>query len=158
MQNNLSLHEQAKVMKLNIMNPLHRLGAGPFLPLLFFMVAMVPLLGSAQDAQTVKQISAALNEGNAAALATHFNTTLDLIIPENEGTYSKKQAEQMVKMFFEKQPPKSFTLEHQGNSNDGSTYLIGTHKTTPGKNYRVYVLIKDRSGNALIQQLQFEEE
>ncbi|MFP4469406.1 MAG: DUF4783 domain-containing protein [Bacteroidales bacterium] len=145
-------------MKLNIMNPHSKPVAGLFFPLLIFMMAMVPMLGTAQDAQTVKQITSALNEGNAAVLATHFNTTLDLIIPNNEGTYSKKQAEQMVKMFFEKQPPKSFTLEHQGNSNDGSTYLIGTHKTTPGKNYRVYVLIKNRSGTALIQQLQFEEE
>ena len=158
MQKNLSLHEQAKVMKLNVMNPLCRPVAGHFLPLLILMMAMIPLMSPAQDAQTVKQITSALSEGNAAVLATHFNTTLDLIIPENEGTYSKKQAEQMVKMFFEKQPPRSFTLEHQGNSNDGSTYLIGTHKTTSGKNYRVYVLIKDRSGTALIQQLQFEEE
>lgn len=113
---------------------------------------------SAQHVQTVKKITVALHNGNATSLAVHFNSTIDLRIPGNEGTYSRKQAEMMVKVFFEKQPPQSFILEHQGTSNDGSTYLIGLHKTKPGKKYRVYVLIKDRAGEGLIQQLRFEEE
>lgn len=113
---------------------------------------------SAQHSQKVKQITEAIHKGNATNLASHFNSTLDLRIPDNEGTYSKKQAQMMMKVFFEKQPPQSFSLEHQGNSNDGSTYLIGLHKTKAGKKYRVYVLIKNRAGEALIQQLRFEEE
>ncbi len=157
-QNVLSLQEQAKIMKQNLNHTL-RLPAGMLLlPALVVIFTLMSHPVLAQDAVVVKKITIALNNGNAADLAQHFSTTIDLSIPDNEGTYSKKQAEQLVKAFFEKQPPSSFTLEHQGNSNDGSTYLIGMHKTRTGKNFRVYVLIKSQADESLIQQLQFEAE
>ena len=112
----------------------------------------------AQDASATDQITKALNTGNASLLASHLNASLDLAIPNNEGTYSKKQAEQILKMFFSKNPAKSFSLEHSGNSNNGSTYLIGSYKSKADKVFQVYLLVKERNGTELIQQLQFEEE
>jgi len=121
-------------------------------PLAFF--GIVP----PQEADLMTKISLALNAGDASKLAAHFNTAVDLVIPGNEGSYSKKQAEQLVKAFFVAQPAKSFKMEHKGTSNDGSQYMIGTHKSTTGKVFRVYILIKTGSAEGLIQQLQFEEE
>lgn len=113
---------------------------------------------TAQDASVTDQITKALKSGNASQLATHLNASIDLTLPDNEGTYSKKQAEQILKMFFSKNPVKSFSLEHTGNSNNGSKYLIGSYENRAGKSFRVYLLIKGRNGTELIQQLQFEEE
>jgi archaellum component FlaG (FlaF/FlaG flagellin family) len=113
---------------------------------------------AAQHTSVTAQIVKALKNANASQLAAHLNASVDLAIPNNEGTYSKKQAEQILKMFFSKNPVKNFSLEHTGNSNNGSKYLIGSYENKAGKSFRVYLLIKGRNDTELIQQLQFEEE
>jgi hypothetical protein len=106
----------------------------------------------------VAKVGNALNTGNAEKLCKYFNNTIDLSLPDSEGTYSDKQAEQLLKVFFKNHPVKSYMLDHQGNSNDGSRYLIGTLISTSAKKFRVYGLIKKRAEKDLIQQLQIEEE
>lgn len=130
-----------------------------FLIIVFaFYTGFLATAALAQDASVTNQITNALKTGNASLLASHLNVSIDLTLPNNEGTYSQKQAEQILKMFFSKNPVKSFSLEHTGNSNNGSKYLIGSYENTSGKSFRVYLLIKERNGTELIQQLQFEEE
>ena len=73
------------------------------------------------------------------------------------GSYSKTQAEIIIRDFFKNIPVKSFTLNHQGSSDDGSKYIIGTYKTSSTE-YRVYILLKKLKDKLLIHQLQFEED
>ena len=123
-----------------------------FLPAVFF--GSVP----PQEVDLITKISLALNAGDASKLADHFNTIVDLTIPGNDGSYSKKQSEQILKVFFAAQPVQSFKLDNKGTSNDGSQYMIGKLKSTSGKALMVYILIKNGDSDSLIQQLQFEEE
>jgi hypothetical protein len=95
--------------------------------------------------------------GNAAELAKHFNSSVELVILENEDVYSKQQAEQILKSFFEKNKVKSFTLLHQGGK-EGAQYAIGNLETTSSKVYRVYFLVKESGGQPLIHQMRIEEE
>ncbi len=129
-------------------------------PLIVLFVLIVILsfgLPQAGD-DIVAKVSNALNTCNVAELCKHFNNTIDLSLVDLEGSYSDKQAEQLLKVFFKSHPVKSFKMDHQGNSNDGSRYMIGTLKSTLGKSFRVYSLIKKRADEDLIQQLQLEEE
>ena len=103
-----------------------------------------------------KDIITALNTGNVKEIAKFFNNTIDLMVPENEGSYSKTQAELILKNFFDKFKVKSFTLNHQGSSNDGSQFIIGTLNNNNG-NFRTYCYIKKISNTLNIQQLQFEK-
>ena len=116
------------------------------------------IMAQDKNKQLSQIIPSAFQSGDASKLANYFNASIDLALMNYEGTYSKKQAEQILKTFFENYPVKSFTLEHTGNSNDGSSYLIGLHKTTNNKSFRVYILFKKENNVELIQQLQFEEE
>jgi len=125
---------------------------------LFFPAVILGNSSPPQEIDLIEKISNALNAGDASKLAVHFNTTVDLMIPGNEGSYSKKQTEQIVKAFFAGQPVQSFKLDRKGNSNDGSQYMIGILKTTVGKTFRVYIFIKTGTAENLIQQLQFEDE
>ncbi|NCA85465.1 MAG: DUF4783 domain-containing protein [Clostridia bacterium] len=143
-------------MKSFIANIIKSISAGAFL--LMLMCAMWPHHALAQDAQTSTHVAAAMSNGNATALASLMNNTVALTLPDSDGTYSKKQAEQLIKMFFEQNPVSTFTAEHNGTSTDGSCYMIGELLTTKQKTYRVYVLTKKRDGVDLIQQLQIEEE
>jgi len=104
-----------------------------------------------------KNIANAIRKGNASELAVYFNSSIDLTVPGKEGSFSKAQAEQIVKDFFTKNTPKSFEIKHQGTSADGSNYSIGSLVTNKG-NFRVYFLIKSISNKNYIQQLQFDND
>jgi len=111
-----------------------------------------------QEPTVIEKITNAIQSADASGLASSFNTSIDLLIPGNEGMYSNKQAEQIMKAFFKSNPVEKFTLDHQGNSNDGSKYIIGTYKTTGGVSYMVYVLIKKSGNQEQLYELRFEKE
>lgn len=123
------------------------------------------LLAFAAKAETIIQappgviesISAAIKGANSGELAKFFNNTVEILIPGKEGTFSKNQAEMIMKDFFAKNPLTSFATNQQGSSNGGAQFMIGTYKS--GKIiFHVYVLIKPVAGQMLIQQLHFESE
>lgn len=99
----------------------------------------------------------AMKVGNAAELAKHFNSSVELVILDKDDVYSKQQAEQILKSFFEKNKVKTFTLLHQGGK-EGAQYAIGNLETVTGKIFRVYFLVKESGGTPLIHQLRIEEE
>lgn len=104
------------------------------------------------------EISTAIRSGNSKQLAAYFNTNVDLAILSQEEVYSKAQAEMILKDFFSKNTPKSFTIMHKGTSKEGAMYGIGKLTTTAGINYRIYFFIKQTSGKNYIQELRFEKE
>lgn len=116
-------------------------------------IVLSSFTANAQDVNT--KISQAIKNASTAELSKHFNSSIDLTIPGSEGTYSKVQAEQILKSFFTKFPPQSFAINHKGNSNDGSMYAIGTYKSNT-KTFRTYFLVKPIEGQMLIHQLKFE--
>jgi hypothetical protein len=105
----------------------------------------------------INNIVAAITAGDAKKLSDYFNSSVDLTIPSGDGTYSKFQAEMMVKNFFKQYPPVSFKINQQGSSNEGSQFSIGTLVTKTAK-FRTYFLLKKVNGTPLIYQLQFETE
>jgi len=111
----------------------------------------------AQTEEMTSSITEAIKASDASKLASYFNSTIDLELGETEGSYSKTQAEMMIRDFFKTNPPVSYKVNHEGASSDGSKYIIGTYKTA-SKRYRLYILIKKQSKQVLIHQLQFEIE
>jgi len=124
------------------------------LAVITFVVIVLP--ASAQKDINPKIITA-IKSANARDLSSWFNNPIDLTIPGSEGTYSKAQAEMIVKSFFQKYPPTSFTVNHQGKSNDGSQYAIGKY-VSGSKEFRTYFLLKIISGQPYIHQLKFESD
>jgi len=120
--------------------------------LFYFSLNIQPI--SAQSSISA-DVSGAIKDGNSKDLAKYFYSSIDLTVPGNEGNFSKSQAEQIVKDFFSKNPPKSFVINHQGTSGDGSQFFIGTYSTVSAS-YRTYFLIKKFSDTPYIQQIQFE--
>ena len=54
----------------------------------------------------------AISTGNAATLAGYFNASLEIAILDKEDFYSKQQAELIMKDFFTRNTPASFTILH----------------------------------------------
>lgn len=98
-----------------------------------------------------------LSTGNASGLSSYFTGNIDLLVEDNEDVYSKTQAEMILKNFFSKNVPSSFTIIHKGSSTMNVAYRIGTLKTKNGKEFRVTFNMKSVGGRYQIHQMQIEE-
>lgn len=101
-------------------------------------------------------ISQSLRSGNAKELVKFMNLSVEMVILDKEGIYSKSQAEMILRDFFSKHPPKKFSLIHQGGKAE-SKYGIGD-LTTDTQSYRIYFLLKTTEGKLLIHQFRIEKE
>ena len=121
------------------------------------LTALAMLVTSLAFSAIPPKVFDAMKVGNSTELSKYFNNSVEVAILETEAVYSRQQAEQVVKNFFDKNSPKNFTLLHQGGKSEAQ-YAIGTLEITNGKKFRVYFLVKEQSGTPLIHQLRIEEE
>lgn len=108
----------------------------------------------------ISAITAALNTGNHEELAKYFNISIDLIVPGNEGTFSKAQAKQIIKDFFNNNPVESYVMTQTGSGLGNSIFVIGILTLKNQMQYRVYYLLrKDGTSTAFyIQQFQIDKQ
>lgn len=107
------------------------------------------------QAENTKSVVNALQAGDAKALVALCIPNLDLTVMGKDDVYSKAQAEQILKKFFEANTPSSFTTEHDGDSKMGDHYVIGTLTTSTG-NHRVTFFQKKEGDTFLVKQLRIE--
>lgn len=104
----------------------------------------------------IEEISAHIKDANVKDLSTYFDVTVELTIQERENTYSKAQAEIILKNFFMKNPPKSFKVMHRGSSEKGGKYLIGLFTSETGTTFRTSVVLIEKNEQYYLQQIRFE--
>ena len=100
-------------------------------------------------------VKKAIISGNSKQLAVHFSQSIELLIKNKEDVYSKAQAELMLKDFFNKNIPRDFIVEIEGES-DGINYTIGNLNTSKGK-YRIYLSYQNIRGETVINRLNISE-
>ncbi|HOZ82791.1 MAG: DUF4783 domain-containing protein [Bacteroidia bacterium] len=122
------------------------------------LLSVMLIVTVVKAADVFDDIGTAIRSGDARQIARFFNNNVDLTIFNQEEVYSKAQAEMVLKDFFSKNAPKSFTIIHKGVSKEGARYAIGTLTTTQGQNIRTYFFVKESGGNSSIQELRFEKE
>ncbi|MEZ5042211.1 MAG: DUF4783 domain-containing protein [Saprospiraceae bacterium] len=103
-------------------------------------------------------ITRAMNTGDADALGAFFDNSIELSVLDQEDIYSKAQAIQMLKDFFAKHQPKSFSQLHHGSApTNDSQYCIG-NLVTSDMTYRVYIYMKMSGEKTVIQEIRFDKE
>lgn len=110
----------------------------------------------AQD-DDFEQISKIIEAGNAKELVKNFSASVELNINGEEATYSRSQAEAVLKDFFTKNPPKSFSINHKGASKGGLPYAIGAYEHSAGK-YRVWIRLRKATTKHLVYEMSFIKE
>ena len=125
--------------------------------ILFLIFAALSLFSAATILDPYEDIANVIRSGDAKSVSKYFSSSVDLTIISREDVYSKAQAEQILKDFFNKNTPRSFSIIHRGESKDGSKYAIGTLTTSNG-NYRTYYYFKVVGGSINIQELRFMKE
>ncbi|PLW95195.1 MAG: hypothetical protein C0592_00610 [Marinilabiliales bacterium] len=101
-------------------------------------------------------IASAIREGDASKLAAFFASTIELSVPGKKGSYSKTQAEMIMREFFETYPPTSFTITAEGKSAAYSLYAIGSY-VSDAKTFKTYYLIRRADTGFTLHILKFEE-
>ncbi len=106
--------------------------------------------GSGKD-----QVVAAIGTGNSAALAKHMVANVDMTLPSASDYYSKAQAEQILRKFFEENPAKGLSIVHEGANRGGDSYYIGNLATAKG-DFRVTFFLKKTGELYQVKQLRME--
>lgn len=121
---------------------------------LFSFSILTVLLTSFTLLATIDEVVNAMKTGNASQMAKYFDATIEISMPDKSNSYSKTQAEIILKDFFTNNPVKSFQIIHKGE-NAGSQYCIGT-LTTKNGDFRTTIFMKQKGTAQLLQEIRFE--
>ncbi len=102
----------------------------------------------------IDDVIGSIRTGNAAQVAKFFDSNVEISMPDKSNSYSKSQAEMVLKDFFATNPVKGFEVIHKGE-NAGSQYCIGTLQTKNGA-YRTTIFMKQKGDAQVLQELRFE--
>jgi hypothetical protein len=115
------------------------------------------ILSTVAQADVFDDVINAMKEGNAKEVAKHFNVNVDLTINDQEGVYSKQQAEIMIKGFLARHHSKDAVIQHRGSSAQGAKYAIAKYETEQGV-FRVYIFMKLTGDRTLVHEMRIEKE
>lgn len=101
------------------------------------------------------QVITAMKSGDSAQVAQYFDSTVEITLPEKSNSYSKSQAELVLRDFFKNNPVKKFDVIHK-SENQESQYCIG-NLTTGNGIFRTTIYMKQKGKNQLIQELRFQK-
>ena len=101
-------------------------------------------------------ITAALKQGNNAALTPYLCDKTELSINKTETT-GKKPVETALANFFQQNKPSNFIIKHKGNSKAGSQFTVGDLTTSNG-NYRVQMVVQAVDGKSTIMSIEIEKQ
>lgn len=113
------------------------------------------LLFSLSSFASVDDVLSAIKSGNASQLSKYFDNTIDITLTDKSNTYSKSQAELVLRDFFNNNVVTSFEVVLKGD-NTGSKFISGTLETKNGE-YRTTIYIKQKGDKQLLQELRFEK-
>lgn len=123
---------------------------------IFTLLSVLAIISSFSIFSGIDEIVAALKAGNATEVAKYFDNTVEITLPDKSNSYSKSQAEVVLRDFFTINPVKGFDILHKGE-NAGSQYCIGT-LVTKNASYRTTVFMKQKGSGQILQEIRFENQ
>ena len=116
--------------------------------IILFIALVISILGVQSrvygQGDVISKVKGALNTGSSKELVKYLDKASDIDIEGEKSTFSKTQAEVVLKDFFQNYPPTSFQIIHQGASKAGSPYVIGQYSHKTGS-FRVWIRLKELS-------------
>lgn len=123
---------------------------------IFTLFSVLTIVSSFSIYAGIDEIISALKTGNANGIAKYFDTTVEITLPDKSNSFSKSQAEVVLRDFFNNNPVKGFDILHKGE-NAGSQYCIGT-LVTKNASYRTTVFMKQKGNRQTLQEIRFENQ
>lgn len=102
-----------------------------------------------------EDVVSAIKQGDAGSLSKYFDNTVEINMSGKSSSYSKAQAEIILKDFFGKNNVKSFEILHKGGQEGGSQYGIG-NLVTAGGSFRTSFVLQKKGNAFVVNELRFE--
>src|SRR5215475_8358743 len=121
---------------------------------LALLVSFRPTYSLPSNTFTLDDITYAIKIGNAGELSRYLDNRVDISLPEKSDTYSKIQAEMIIRDFFSTNGVQNFLVKRRG-TNGGSEFCMGVLQTRNG-DYRTTSFIKQKGDKQYLQELRFQ--
>jgi len=118
------------------------------------LLAIPLILLSFKPAYNIDDVVAAIKAGDASGLAKYFDERVDISLPDKSDTYSKTQAEMIMRDFFTNKGVVSFEVKHKGEQG-GAQFCVGELKTKQGS-FRTHLFMLQRGDRQLLQEIRFQ--
>lgn len=112
------------------------------------------ILTSFTNYSGIDEIIIGLKTGNAAQVSKFFDNTVEVTLPEKSNSYSRSQADLVLRDFFNNNAVKGFEVIHKGE-NAGSQYCIGT-LLTKNSSFRTTIFMKQKGEKQILQEIRIE--
>jgi hypothetical protein len=103
---------------------------------------------------SLDEVAYAMRSGNSGQLSRYLDNRVDISLPDKSDTYSKSQAEMIIRDFFSTNGVQNFQIKRKGESG-GAEYCIGVLQTRNG-DYRTTLFMKQKGDKQLLQELRFQ--
>jgi len=118
------------------------------------LVILSLILVSFSSFFSIDAVATAIRSGDAAQLSPYLDLRVDISLPDKSDTYSKAQAEMVIRDFFSTNGVKNFQIKQKGENAD-CIYCIGMLQTNNG-NYRTCLFFKQRGDKQFLEELRFQ--
>lgn len=125
------------------------------LGLAVLLVSLV--LVSFRPLYTIDDITFAIRAGNVGELSRYLDSRVDISLPDKSDTYSKIQAEIIIRDFFSTNGVQNFTIKHKANNGGGSEFCVGVLQTRNG-DFRTTLFVKQKGDRQLLQEIRFQQQ
>ncbi len=122
---------------------------------LFLTSILFSSLGLFAQGDVKDKVMQHMKSGNSKELVALFIPNIDLTVKGSSDVYSKAQAEQILRKFFNDHQPIDMVIEHSGVSKFGDQYFIGILRTRDGY-FRVTFFLKKADDALQVKQLRIE--
>ncbi len=102
----------------------------------------------------IDDVAVAMRSGNASRLSTYLDYRVDISLPEKSDTYSKSQAELIIRDFFNENGVQNFQVKQKGE-NSGTEFCFGVLQTRNG-DYRTSIFMKQKGDRQYLQEIRFQ--
>jgi hypothetical protein len=123
----------------------------------FVVVLVIGGFGASAQTDIIGQVKETIKAGSAKELAKYLSQTVDITIEGSVETYSKAQAEFVLRDFFKQHAPSEVSIIHQGSSKGGQPFAILQYKSG-ADTYRLFMKIKTANNTQLLDDIRFTKE
>ena len=119
------------------------------------LCSLVIFLSGFSQSGTIDGAISALQAGSASDLSRFFDNNVELTLPEKSDSYSKAQAQIIIRDFFANNGVKGFEVKHKSDNDQRGAYFIGNLMSNSGK-YRTTVYMRARGDKQVVKEIRFQ--
>ena len=121
------------------------------------MFLFLTFMAAFGQSDVISQVKETIKAGSAKELSRYLNSNVDVTLEGNMQSYSKAQAEFVLRDFFKQHPPNEVNIIHQGKSKGGQPFAILQYKSG-ADTYRLFMKVKSQGNSQYLDDIRFTRE